>query len=256
METAEGDAANFNNQVEIRNKLELLSLEIENLRELLLVPKKPKIYREELDDTLIALDGIQTDLRNTVGQLERIEHAIESNIKLLNSRIDMAYRELGLAIGNENYPNDSKQGLGTGLENGDKNYTSEDFSIEDQNFHLAFNQYKKGFYLDAADSLAKFITDFPYSDRIVEAFYWLAECQYLSNNWEDAATAYLNSFSGAPLGKYSVKSLFGLGVSLGKLEKKEQACLTLREINLRYPGQTDVSNTKIDEALKLLICYE
>ena len=39
-------------------------------------------------------------------------------------------------------------------------------------------------------------------------------------------------------------------------EKKEQACLTLREINLRYPGQTDVSNTKIDEALKLLICYE
>ena len=50
------------------------------------------------------------------------------------------------------------------------------------------------------------------------------------------------------------QSLFLDLLSLGALKQFNQACLTLEEVNLRFPGQNVISIQNITETKKLLSC--
>ena len=86
------------------------------------------------------------------------------------------------------------------------------------------------------------------------AFYWRAEIKARQENWIGAANDYLESFSIGPSGEYSPKTLFGLGVSLGAIGEKEQACLTLDEVGMRFPDIGSVLSQDVEKAKKLLNC--
>ena len=86
-------------------------------------------------------------------------------------------------------------------------------------------------------------------------FFYLAETHYNTDDWKLSANSYLESFSLDPKGDFAPKALFGLAVSLGGLKQFDQACLTLEEVNLRFPGQNMVSTENILETQKLLSCY-
>lgn len=51
-----------------------------------------------------------------------------------------------------------------------------------------------------------------------------------------AARAFLDSFSGYPAGPAAADALFRLGLALGTLGQRAEACITLAEVGLRYPG--------------------
>ena len=46
---------------------------------------------------------------------------------------------------------------------------------------------------------------------------------------------------------FAPKALFGLAISLGALKQFDQACLTLEEVSLRFPGQKMVTTENILE---------
>ncbi|QYK41285.1 MAG: tol-pal system protein YbgF [Paracoccaceae bacterium] len=52
----------------------------------------------------------------------------------------------------------------------------------------------------------------------------------------NAARAYLEAFSGAPDGARAPESLLKLGQSLGQLGQGPEACVTLQEVGVRFPG--------------------
>lgn len=52
----------------------------------------------------------------------------------------------------------------------------------------------------------------------------------------NAARAYLEAFSGAPDGARAPEALLKLGQALGALGQGPEACVTLAEVGLRYPG--------------------
>ncbi len=56
----------------------------------------------------------------------------------------------------------------------------------------------------------------------------------------DAARAYLESYSGTPAGPTAPVALLKLGLSLDGLGQGQEACITLSEVTLRFPG-TDAS---------------
>ena len=56
----------------------------------------------------------------------------------------------------------------------------------------------------------------------------------------DAARAYLESYSGTPDGPTAPVALLKLGLSLDGLGQGPEACITLSEVTLRFPG-TDAS---------------
>ena len=61
--------------------------------------------------------------------------------------------------------------------------------------------------------------------------FWRAETRVKDENWIGAANDYLESFTINPDGDIAAKTLFGLGVSLGAIGEKEQACLTLMKLD-------------------------
>ncbi|MDX1785990.1 MAG: tetratricopeptide repeat protein, partial [Roseovarius sp.] len=60
----------------------------------------------------------------------------------------------------------------------------------------------------------------------------------------DAARAYLDTFSAAPQGPLAPDALFRLGRALGRLGQTEEACLTLAEVEVRFPGGPAVAEAQ------------
>ena len=114
--------------------------------------------------------------------------------------------------------------------------------------------FKKGMYEKAITNYEKLIEENPNSSLLPEAFFKLAESQYKMDEWQKAAASYLEAFSLEPKGPFAPRALFGLAVSLGAFKKFDQACLTLEEVQLRFPSQALVSETEIQKAKQLLSC--
>ena len=68
----------------------------------------------------------------------------------------------------------------------------------------------------------------------------------------DAARAYLDAFSGDANGPRAPMALFKLGASLGKIGQAQDACLTLAEVNVRFPGNPAVGLAQSE--MQLLGC--
>jgi TolA-binding protein len=74
-----------------------------------------------------------------------------------------------------------------------------------------------------------------------QAHFLRGEAEARQNSWSAAARAYLDSFSAAPDGEIAPAALTALGRSLGRLGQTEEACLTLQEVAVRYPGDPAVA---------------
>jgi TolA-binding protein len=62
----------------------------------------------------------------------------------------------------------------------------------------------------------------------------------------DAARSYLAAFSGEPTGARAPSALFKLGASLGRIGQTQDACLTLAEVNVRFPGDPAVQDAQME----------
>ena len=67
-----------------------------------------------------------------------------------------------------------------------------------------------------------------------------------------AARSYLDSFSGDPEGILAADALFKLGTSLAALGQVQDACVTLREVAVRFPASETVSEA--NAAMQELSC--
>ena len=106
----------------------------------------------------------------------------------------------------------------------------------------------------AEQRFSEFIESFPTSIKIAAALFWRAETRVKDENWIGAANDYLESFTINPDGDISAKTLFGLGVSLGAIGEKEQACLTLDEVGSRFENIERTLLVEIVKAKNLLNC--
>ena len=101
-----------------------------------------------------------------------------------------------------------------------------------------------GDFRGAADQLATFGTTYPGSPLSAEADYLRGEALEGLGEMTEAARAYLASFSGDATGPNAPDALFKLGASLGAIGQTQDACLTLAEVNVRFPGNPAVSDAQ------------
>ena len=64
------------------------------------------------------------------------------------------------------------------------------------------------------------------------------------NKVPDAARAYLESFTGNPTGPLAPEALLSLGTALGGLDQKNEACVTLSEVGVRFPTSPTVAQAQ------------
>ena len=89
-----------------------------------------------------------------------------------------------------------------------------------------------------------FLATYPGGPLSAEAQYRRGEALAAQADWRGAARSFLDAFSGAPEGPIAPKALYRLGVSLGQLGQVEEACLTLAEVENRYPGSEVASDVR------------
>ena len=230
-----------------------ISEKIEGLEKTFLVPDNGFIEDGEASIALIELDILRTKLKKLEGELEKIEYNLASQINFINENIKKISRTLqkfdnSFVLDNKYNEFSSNQNQET-YEDTDTNQLNDFESLKKAKIHIINSEY------DNAKKIFKnFVTNFPSSSLLPEVLYNLAETYYRTNEWKLAASTYLESFSLDPKGDYAPKALFGLALSLGALKQFNQACLTLEEVNLRFPGQNVISIQNITETKKSLKC--
>lgn len=105
---------------------------------------------------------------------------------------------------------------------------------------------------DAAEKeFTTFMAKYPTHPLAGNAQYWLAETYYVRGDYRQAAKMFAKGYQEFPKGQKASDSLLKLGLSLGKLGKKEDACLTLQQLQKEFPGDTPVNSRAKQEATRL-----
>lgn len=111
---------------------------------------------------------------------------------------------------------------------------------EQSDFERAQTAISSGDLQGGNDQLASFIAAYPGSPLTSEANFLRGTAFEGMGQITDAARAYLAAFSGDPTGGKAPESLYKLGSSLGQIGQTQDACLTLAEVNVRFPGHPAV----------------
>jgi len=107
---------------------------------------------------------------------------------------------------------------------------------EQADFDRAREVLGTGDFRAAADLFKTFTETYSGGPLSADAYFLLGESLSQLGETADAARAYLESFSGTPDGPRAPEALLRLGQSLGMLGQVPEACVTLREVGVRFPG--------------------
>ena len=231
----------------LQKKIESLEKEILNL-------KMKNIVENKFEWQILKLSEIENDIKRLHNRFEILENNYYQDLKAIKGQTnDIKKRVLfleGKTPNNENELINIDSHENTQI-NSD---TPATISEEDETFRSALSLHDSGNWADSENKFSNFIEKYPTSKLLANAFYWRAETKAEQENWIGAANDYLESFSISPSGEYSPKTLFGLGISLGAIGEREQACLTLDEVGMRFPDIGAVLSQDIEKAKKLLNC--
>ncbi|MCT8160978.1 tol-pal system protein YbgF [Pseudoruegeria sp. SHC-113] len=115
---------------------------------------------------------------------------------------------------------------------------------EKTDFETAKAAFDGGDYRTAADQFQAFTQTYPGSPLSAEAHYLRGQAHEALGEMSAAARAFLDSFSGTPDGALAPDALFKLGASLAALGQTNEACVTLSEVQARFPAAAVVSQAQ------------
>lgn len=116
---------------------------------------------------------------------------------------------------------------------------------EQADFDRAKEVLAQGDFRGAADLFATFAQSYPGGPLSQEAAFLRGEALVQLADTAGAARAYLDAFSGKPDGPFAAESLLKLGQALGDLGQVPDACVTLAEVPVRFPGTIHATNADL-----------
>ncbi|MBF9059908.1 tol-pal system protein YbgF [Rhodobacterales bacterium HKCCSP123] len=115
---------------------------------------------------------------------------------------------------------------------------------EQGDFDRARTAYEAGDYAQAAQLFESFTLTYPGGPLSAEAHFLRGQSEAQQGQWSRAARAYLDAFTADTQGGRAPAALLNLGTSLGQLGQTDEACLTLSEVGVRYPGDPAVAEAE------------
>jgi tol-pal system protein YbgF len=125
---------------------------------------------------------------------------------------------------------------------------------DDPQYQAAYEQVLSGDYASAEAGFAEYIANNPKSKRIADANFWLGESQYSQGKFNDAAKTFLDGYKSYGKSAKAPEMLLKLAMSLAKLDSKDTACATLRQVPKAYPKASRAVITKVASEQKRLAC--
>ncbi len=230
---------------DIRAEVASLSTELENLRGEL-TSSGAALERAGGDTALRRMDAMEAALQRLTGRTEELGNRIDRVVADGTNRIgDLEFRITELEGGTPSAtPTPPLGGTAAG---GAPRPASGTLAVGEQaDFDRAKAALDTGSFQGAADLFATFAATYTGGTLTGEAQYYRGEALAALGDTSGAAKAYLESFSGAPSGPKAPAALARLGASLGALGQTEDACLTLGEVGVRYPGAPEIADAEAE----------
>ena len=228
---------------DIRQELSVLFVEIQKLRRELSTTGAPSTLPEG-SSILSRVDGIEAELQRLTAKTEELEFRIDRIVRDGTNRIgDLEFRlvELGggdLASLGPTEPlggaDDSNTATGAPLIDG-QNAGPELAVGEQARFDAARAALDEGDAARAAELLEAYIVDYPGGGLIGAAHFYRGEALSELGQTAPAARSYLDSFSANPEAATAPLALYSLGLRLADLDQTQEACVTLAEVQVRFP---------------------
>ena len=103
-------------------------------------------------------------------------------------------------------------------------------------YDYAYGLLAQGDYDRAEQALVLFSDANPEHPLTSNARYWLGETFYVRGRYDDAAIAFAQGYQSFPDGAKAVDSLLKLGMSLAAAGNRDDACLTLNQLDVEFPN--------------------
>jgi tol-pal system protein YbgF len=126
-------------------------------------------------------------------------------------------------------------------------------STSDQ-YNFAFGLLKQADYSAAEEALRSFIRQHPDDALAGSAQYWLGETHYARGHYAEAAITFAEGYKRYPKGPKAADDLLKLGMSLARANQKQNACITLAQLDRDFPNPGNAIKERAKDEKKKLGC--
>jgi tol-pal system protein YbgF len=117
----------------------------------------------------------------------------------------------------------------------------------EQLYHDAFKLLQDGDYAGAEKSFRTFVQRNPQHPLAGNAQYWLGETYYARRDYQNAMISFAEGYKVYKTSPKGPDNLLKLGITLGVLNKKQEACAVFTRFAQDYPRATDLQKRRADQ---------
>ncbi len=124
----------------------------------------------------------------------------------------------------------------------------------EEQYDFAFGLLRQAKYADAQAALEQFLESNAKHDLAGNAKYWLGETFYVRGDYQSSALIFAEAYREYPNSQKAPDNLLKLGMSLGNLGDKENACGTLSELLRIYPRAASSIKARAEREMQNMEC--
>ena len=121
-------------------------------------------------------------------------------------------------------------------------------------YDQAFSSIKKKDHKAAQAEFEAFLTLYPKNALAGNAQYWLGESFFARSMYQKAAVAFAEGFKNYRESQKAPDNLFKLGVTMARMNKKEEACVAFKNFTKEYPKVSDTMKKRLEAEVQKLSC--
>ncbi len=121
-------------------------------------------------------------------------------------------------------------------------------------YNEAFASIKKQDYKTAEKQFEAFLELYPKNDLAGNAQYWLGESYFARGQFDKAAVAFAEGFQKYRDSQKAPDNLFKLGLTMARMNKKEEACIAFKNFSAEYPKVSESMKKRLQKEMNKLSC--
>lgn len=195
---------------------------------------------------------IEEQQRNLTGQIEKIGYDVQqlkSQVERMQADTDQRFSQMNKAPTHASSSSPSEADSPS-----DVSMPAPGKSSADEIYDRAFAAIREAKYEAAENDFKQFLRDYPSHTLAANAQYWLGETHYVRGDFKQAAQVFAQGYQDFPKSPKAADSLLKLGLSLSKLGRKEDACLSLKQLQKDFKGEAATLQTRAVQEIKQLSC--
>ena len=186
------------------------------------------------------------ELTAKVEELTHQHSVLQDRLEKMQADVDLRFSEKEEKNVVKSDNKDEKESLKTEVKN--------EKLTDKEAYDKAYNLLIKTKYTEAEQAFIAFLKDYPESNLVVNANYWLGETYYVRGQYEVAAGIFSDGLTKYEKSTKAPDNLLKLGLTMANLNKKEDACGFFKLMSEQFPKASTTLKQRAEQEAKKLAC--